>query len=90
DFRRVEYNNTSYWQLSLTVILNNIDQSEQARFILLKRNDALVKLMDGFKQTLVDWMFIMGIAIAGLMAIGFIWSARPLQRLDKEIKAIES
>ena len=32
----------------------------------------------------------MGIAIAGLMAIGFIWSARPLQRLDKEIKAIES
>jgi len=86
----VVYNNAVYWQLSLTVILNNIDQSEQARFILLKRNDALLRLMDGFKQTLVDWMFIMGIAIAGLMAIGFIWSGRPLQRLDKEIKAIES
>ena len=40
--------NTAYWQLSLTVILNNIDQSEQARFILLKRNDALLRLMDGF------------------------------------------
>jgi len=90
EFRRVVYNNAVYWQLSLTVILNNIDQSEQARFILLKRNDALLRLMDGFKQTLVDWMFIMGIAIAGLMAIGFIWSGRPLQRLDKEIKAIES
>ena len=90
DFRRVEFKKSAYWQLSLTVILNNIDQSEQARFILVKRNDALVRLMDGFKQTLVDWMFIMGVAIAGLMAIGFIWSARPLQRLDKEIKAIES
>lgn len=90
DFSRVEYNNTVYWQLSLTVILNNIDQSEQARFILLKRNDALLRLMDGFKQTLVDWMLIMGVALATLMAIGVVWSARPLQRLDKEIKAIES
>jgi len=90
DFRRVEFQNNAYWQLSLTVILNNIDQSEQARFVLVKRNDALVKLMDGFKQTLVNWMYIMGVAIAALMAIGFIWSARPLQRLDKEIKAIES
>ncbi|TMP13461.1 histidine kinase, partial [Pseudoalteromonas sp. S2721] len=41
DFRRVEYNNTVYWQLTLTVILENIDQSEHARFILLKRNSAL-------------------------------------------------
>ena len=90
DFRRVEYKNTIYWQLSLTVILNNIDQSEHARFILLKRNDALLRLMDGFKQTLVNWMYVMGVAIAGLMAIGFVWSARPLQRLDKEIKAVES
>jgi len=90
DFRRVEYNNTVYWQLTLTVILENIDQSEHARFILLKRNDALLRLMDGFKQTLVNWMYVMGVAIAALMAIGFVWSARPLQRLDKEIKAIES
>ncbi|MDN3377615.1 MULTISPECIES: ATP-binding protein [unclassified Pseudoalteromonas] len=90
DFRRVQYKNTIYWQLSLTVILNNIDQSEQARFILLKRNDALLRLMDGFKQTLVNWMYVMGVAIAALMAVGFVWSARPLQRLDKEIKAIES
>ena len=90
DFRQVEYKNTVYWQLSLTVILNNIDQSEYARFILLKRNDALLRLMDGFKQTLVNWMYVMGVAIAALMAIGFVWSARPLQRLDKEIKAIES
>ncbi|MBB1335626.1 GHKL domain-containing protein [Pseudoalteromonas sp. SR44-5] len=90
DFRRVEYKNTVYWQLSLTVILNNIDQSEHARFILLKRNDALLRLMDGFKQTLVNWMYVMGVAIAALMAVGFVWSARPLQRLDKEIKAIES
>ena len=79
-----------YWQLTLTVILENIDQSEHARFILLKRNDALLRLMDGFKQTLVNWMYVMGVAIAALMAIGFVWSARPLQRLDKEIKAIES
>ncbi|WP_404340378.1 ATP-binding protein [Pseudoalteromonas mariniglutinosa] len=90
DFRRVEYNQTIYWQLSLTVILGNIDQSEQARFILLKRNDALLRLMDGFKQTLVNWMYVMGLAIAALMAIGFAWSARPLLRLDKEIKSIES
>ncbi|NMM39487.1 ATP-binding protein [Pseudoalteromonas arctica] len=90
DFRRVEYKNTVYWQLSLTVILNNIDQSEHAHFILLKRNDALLRLMDGFKQTLVNWMYVMGVAIAALMAVGFVWSARPLQRLDKEIKAIES
>lgn len=90
DFRRVEYRNNVYWQLSLTVILNNIDQSEQARFILLRRNDALLRLMDGFKQTLVNWMYVMGVAISALMAIGFVWSARPLQRLDKEIKAIES
>ncbi|MBE0456492.1 MAG: ATP-binding protein [Pseudoalteromonas prydzensis] len=90
DFRRVEYRNNVYWQLSLTVILNNIDQSEQARFILLRRNDALLRLMNGFKQTLVNWMYVMGVAIAALMAIGFVWSARPLQRLDKEIKAIES
>ncbi|MCQ8877011.1 ATP-binding protein [Pseudoalteromonas shioyasakiensis] len=90
DFRRVQYKDTIYWQLSLTVILNNIDQSEQARFILLKRNDALLRLMDGFKQTLVNWMYVMGVAIAALMAVGFVWSARPLQRLDKEIKAIES
>ena len=90
DFRRVEYKNTVYWQLSLTVILNNIDQSEHARFILLKRHDALLRLMDGFKQTLVNWMYVMGVAIAALMAVGFVWSARPLQRLDKEIKAIES
>ncbi|WKD23862.1 ATP-binding protein [Pseudoalteromonas sp. KG3] len=90
DFRRVEYRNNVYWQLSLTVILNNIDQSEHARFILLRRNDALLRLMDGFKQTLVNWMYVMGVAIAALMAIGFVWSARPLQRLDKEIKAIES
>lgn len=90
DFRRVEYKGTTYWQLSFTVILNNINQSEQARFILLKRNDALLRLMDGFKQTLVNWMYVMGVAIAALMAIGFVWSARPLQRLDKEIKAIES
>ncbi|MEM5551491.1 ATP-binding protein [Pseudoalteromonas neustonica] len=90
DFRRIEYKGTAYWQLSLTVILGNIDQSEQARFILLKRNDALLRLMDGFRQTLVNWMYVMGVAIAALMAIGFVWSARPLQRLDKEIKAIES
>ena len=90
DFRRVEYRNNVYWHLSLAVILNNIDQSEQARFILLRRNDALLRLMDGFKQTLVNWMYVMGVAISALMAIGFVWSARPLQRLDKEIKAIES
>lgn len=90
DFRRVKYNNVVYWQLSLTVILGNIDESDQARFILLKRNDALLRLMDGFKQTLVNWMYVMGVAMAALMAIGFVWSARPLQRLDKEIKAIES
>lgn len=90
EFELVEYNNTKYWQLSLTVILGNAEQSQHARFVLLKRNDALVALMSGFRNTLVNWMLVMGVIIAGLMAIGFIWNARPLQRLDKEIKEVES
>ena len=37
DFRRVVYNNTAYWQLSLTVILNNIDQAALQQVFLLVR-----------------------------------------------------
>ncbi|WP_440055854.1 ATP-binding protein [Pseudoalteromonas sp. T1lg65] len=90
EFIRVEYNNELYWQLSLTVILGNAQHSQQARFVLLKKNDALVELMSGFRKTLVNWMLGMGIIIALLMAFGFVWNARPLQRLDKEIKQIEA
>ncbi len=90
EFTKVEYNDELYWQLSLTVILGNAEQSQQARFVLLKKNDALMALMSGFRNTLVNWMLVMGVVIAGLMAFGFVWNARPLQRLDKEIKEIEA
>lgn len=90
DFRRVEYQGIAYWQLSLTVILGNANQSQKARFILLKQNSALLALMGKFRDTLITWMLIMGVVIAGLMALGFIWNARPLQRLDKEIKEVEA
>ncbi|MBE0346739.1 two-component system, OmpR family, sensor histidine kinase PhoQ [Pseudoalteromonas peptidolytica F12-50-A1] len=90
EFKRVEYGGVLFWQLSLTVILGNADHSQQARFVLLKKNDALMALMSGFRNTLVNWMLVMGIVIAGLMAFGFVWNARPLQRLDKEIKEIEA
>ncbi|KJY88947.1 GHKL domain-containing protein [Pseudoalteromonas piscicida] len=90
EFKRVEYNGVLFWQLSLTVILGNAEQSQQARFVLLKKNDALMELMSGFRNTLVNWMLVMGVVIAGLMAFGFVWNARPLQRLDKEIKEIEA
>ena len=90
EFELVEYNSAKYWQLSLTVILGNAEQSQHARFILLKSNGALVAQMSGFRNTLVNWMLVMGVIIAGLMAVGFIWNARPLQRLDKEIKEVEA
>ena len=72
------------------MILGNAEQSQHARFILLKSNGALVAQMSGFRNTLVNWMLVMGVIIAGLMAVGFIWNARPLQRLDKEIKEVEA
>ncbi|WP_105167994.1 ATP-binding protein [Pseudoalteromonas sp. T1lg23B] len=90
EFKLVEYGEQKYWQLSLTVILGNADYSQHARFILLKDNKALLELMSGFRTTLINWMLVMGVIIAALMAVGFIWNARPLQRLDKEIKAIEA
>ena len=77
EFTKVEYNDELYWQLSLTVILGNAEQSQQARFVLLKKNDALMALMSGFRNTLVNWMLVMGVVIAGLMAFGFVWNARP-------------
>ncbi|WP_152087533.1 ATP-binding protein [Pseudoalteromonas sp. A25] len=90
EFKLVDYGTRQFWQLSLTVILGNADYSQQARFIMLKDNKALLKLMSGFRNTLINWTLVMGIIIAALMAVGFIWSARPLQRLDKEIKAVEA
>jgi two-component system sensor histidine kinase PhoQ len=90
DFRRVEYQGVAYWQLSLTVILGNANHSQVARFILLKQNSALLALMGKFRDTLVIWMLVMGVIITVLMAIGFIWNARPLIRLDKEIKEVEA
>ena len=38
----------------------------------------------------MTWMLIIGAIMTLLMSLGFIWNMRPLQRLDKEIKAIES
>ncbi|MCF6441138.1 ATP-binding protein [Pseudoalteromonas luteoviolacea] len=90
EFKKVRYSGEDFWQLSLTVILGNADQSQQAKFILLKKNSALLALMSEFRNTLVNWMLIMGVVIAALMAFGFVWNARPLQRLDKEIKEVES
>ncbi|KJY99653.1 GHKL domain-containing protein [Pseudoalteromonas ruthenica] len=90
DFRLVTVNGRKYWQLSLTGILANLDQTIEARFIVVKSNDGLLRLMEGFKETSINWMLIMGVVITVLMIIGFIWNSRPLHRLDKEIKAIES
>ncbi|WP_105255461.1 ATP-binding protein [Pseudoalteromonas sp. T1lg75] len=90
DFRMVTHKGKKYWQLSLTGILGNLDQDIEARFILVKSNEGILRLMEGFKETSINWMLIMGVVITVLMIIGFIWSSRPLHRLDKEIKAIES
>lgn len=90
EFSKVEYRGEIYWQLSLTVILGNADNSQQAKFILLRHNRALLELMAEFKGVLINWMFSLGAIMTLLMGLGFIWNARPLQRLDKEIKAIEA
>ncbi|MEO2266140.1 ATP-binding protein [Pseudoalteromonas pernae] len=90
DFRMVTFNGRKYWQLSLTGILSNMDETIEARFIVVKSNEGILRLMEGFKETSINWMLIMGVVITSLMIIGFFWSSRPLHRLDKEIKAIES
>lgn len=90
DFRLVNSQDEEFWQLSLTGTLDNLEQSVDASFIVVKRNDALLRQMDGFTRSLINWMLSIGCVIGLLMILGFIWSARPLQRLDKEIKAVES
>jgi two-component system sensor histidine kinase PhoQ len=90
EFKQVFYQGNSYWQLSLTVILGNAEQSQQAVFILLRDDKALTDVLSEFTDTLMSWMLILGAIMTLLMSLGFIWNMRPLQRLDKEIKAIES
>ncbi|MFY8273308.1 ATP-binding protein [Pseudoalteromonas sp. SSDWG2] len=90
DFRMVTFKGRKYWQLSLTGILSSLDETIEARFIVVKSNEGILRLMEGFKETSINWMLIMGVVITALMIIGFFWSSRPLHRLDKEIKAIES
>ena len=90
EFKQVYYQGNSYWQLSLTVILGNAEQSQQAVFILLRDDKALTDVLSEFTNTLMTWMLILGAIMTLLMSLGFIWNMRPLQRLDKEIKAIES
>jgi two-component system sensor histidine kinase PhoQ len=90
EFKQVYYQGNSYWQLSLTVILGNAEQSQQAVFILLRDDKALTDVLSEFTSTLMTWMLILGALMTLLMSLGFIWNMRPLQRLDKEIKAIES
>jgi two-component system sensor histidine kinase PhoQ len=90
EFKQVYYQGNAYWQLSLTVILGNAEQSQQAVFILLRDDNALTDILSEFTNTLMTWMLILGAIMTLLMSLGFIWNMRPLQRLDKEIKAIES
>jgi len=90
EFKQVFYQGNSYWQLSLTVILGNAEQSQQAVFILLRDDKALTDVLSEFTDTLMTWMLILGAIMTLLMGLGFLWNMRPLQRLDKEIKAIES
>jgi two-component system sensor histidine kinase PhoQ len=90
EFKQVHYQGNAYWQLSLTVILGNAEQSQQAVFILLRDDNALTDILSEFTNTLMTWMLILGAIMTLLMSLGFIWNMRPLQRLDKEIKAIES
>ena len=90
EFKQVHYQGNAYWQLSLTVILGNAEQSQQAVFILLRDDNALEDILSEFTDTLMTWMLILGAIMTLLMSLGFIWNMRPLQRLDKEIKAIES
>lgn len=90
EFKQVFYQGDAYWQLSLTVILGNAEQSQQAVFILLRDDKALANVLSEFTDTLITWMLILGAIMTLLMSLGFIWNMRPLQRLDKEIKAIES
>ena len=90
EFKQIFYKGKEYWQLSLTVILGNAEQSQQAVFILLRDDQALNDVLSEFTNTLITWMLILGIIMTLLMSFGFLWNMRPLQRLDKEIKAIES
>lgn len=89
-FEKITYQDKAYWQLSFSVISEINNTSHNVAFYLLKDDQALRDMMLGFRHTLRDWLIIMAFAITVLLIIGFIWSARPLQRLDKEIIAIES
>ncbi|SFD26090.1 ATP-binding protein [Pseudoalteromonas denitrificans] len=90
QFKEINFEGKSYWQLSFSVISEINETSHNVTFYLLKDDIALRDMMLGFRDTLKNWLIIMAFAITLLLIIGFIWSARPLQRLDKEIIAIES
>lgn len=90
QFEKITYQDKDYWQLSFSVISEINNTSHNVAFYLLKDDLALREMMLGFRHTLRDWLIIMAFSITVLLIIGFIWSARPLQRLDKEIIAIES
>ncbi len=90
DFSRFTLNNHDYWQLSFSLITETQNASHNVTFYLLKDNKALLDMMQGFRHTLIIWLIIMAIAITLLMILGFIWSGSPLNRLDREIMAIES
>ncbi|PAJ73914.1 histidine kinase [Pseudoalteromonas sp. NBT06-2] len=90
QFQKIIYEDKTYWQLSFSLISEINNTSHNVAFYLLKDDIALRDMMLGFRHTLRNWLIIMAFAITILLIIGFIWSARPLQRLDKEIIAIES
>ncbi len=89
-FQRVTLEDEHYWQLSLSFLLENAQSAIEAHLVLVKDDAALQDVMKGFKRTLTNWIVITGLSITALMILGFIWSARPLRKLDKEIKAVES
>lgn len=89
-YEKIILDDREYWQLSFSLIYDTNDASHTFSFYLLKDNNALLDVMQGFRQTLIEWLIIMGIVISVLLMVGFYWSSRPLRLLDHEIMAIES
>lgn len=88
-FEKIQFQDKEYWQMRFSLVYETNQSSHTFSFYLLKDNASLLETMQEFRQTLVDWLIIMGVVITVLLMIGFVWSARPLQRLDHEIKEIE-
>lgn len=77
-------------QVSLVFFMaDNQGVDHKVEVFALRETTQLRELMQDFRETLIDWLMIMAVVITILMILGFIWSGRPLHKLDKEILAIE-